>query len=156
MRLKSWLESAIWFASPERARPLSVRWGFDRGTPVDRWYIERWLADQTGDIRGSVLEAMDARYTERFGVGITESQVLDVDSANREATLVADLQRPKEFPELAFDCVILTQTLQYVYDLPAAVAAIHRTLRPGGVCLASVPIVSRIDPAYPPGHEYWR
>jgi SAM-dependent methyltransferase len=135
---------------------VSERWGFDRGTPVDRWYIERWLAGQASHISGSVLEAMDARYTERFGSGVTESRVLDVDRANPDATLLADLERPDQFPEHAFDCVILTQTLQYVYDLSAAVASIHRTLRPGGVCLATVPIVSRIDPAYPPGSEHWR
>jgi SAM-dependent methyltransferase len=156
VRLRTWLECTRWLAFPGRTGPLSNHWGFDRGTPVDRWYIERWLAGEGQAIAGSVLEAMDARYTTQFGSGVTESHVLDIESANPEATLRANLEQPDEFPEAAFDCVLLTQTLQYVYDLRAAVASIHRTLRPGGVCLATVPVVSRLDPAVPPGQECWR
>jgi SAM-dependent methyltransferase len=155
MRLRSQLEYGRWLLSG-RTQPLSGNWGFGRGTAVDRWYIERWLGQQEGDIRGSVLEAMDSRYTYRFGTGVTASHVLDVDSSNRDATLVADLQQPNQFPEAAFDCIVLTQTLHYVYDLRAAVASLHRALRPGGVCLVTVPLVSRLDPAVPPGGEYWR
>ena len=64
--------------------------------------------------------------------------------SNREATVVADLEQPTEFPAAVFDCIVLTQTLQYVYDLPAAVASIHGALRPGGVCLVTVPLLSRL------------
>jgi SAM-dependent methyltransferase len=155
MKLRSQLEYGRWLLL-KRVQPLSRNWGFDRGTAVDRWYIERWLAEQAGDIRGSVLEAMDARYTDRFGTGVSSSRVLDIDSSNSNATLVADLQHPEQFPEGAFDCIVLTQTLHYVYDLQAAVASLHRALRPGGVCLVTVPLVSRLDPAVPPGGEYWR
>lgn len=155
MRLRTQLEYGRWLLTG-RTQPLSGNWGFGRGTAIDRWYIERWLAQREGDIRGSVLEAMDSRYTERFGSGVTASHVLDVDSSNRNATLVADLQQPNQFPEAAFDCIVLTQTLHYVYDLRAAVASLHRALRPGGVCLVTVPLVSRLDPAVPPGGEYWR
>jgi SAM-dependent methyltransferase len=155
MRLRSRLEYVRWLVSG-RAQPLSAHWGYDRGTPVDRWYIERWLSGQARDIRGSVLEAMDSRYTARFGTGVTESHILDVDSSNPEATLVADLEQPSGFPVAMFDCIVLTQTLQYVYDLPAAVTSIHRGLRPGGICLVTVPLISRLDAAVPPESEYWR
>jgi SAM-dependent methyltransferase len=155
MKLRSQLEYGRWLLLG-RVQPLSRNWGFDRGTAVDRWYIERWLAEHAGDIRGSVLEAMDPRYTKRFGTGVSASHVLDIDSSNREATLVADLQQAEQFPEAAFDCIVLTQTLHYVYDLQAAAASLHRALRLGGVCLVTVPLVSRLDPAVPPGGEYWR
>jgi SAM-dependent methyltransferase len=155
MRLRSRLEYGRWLVLG-RTQPLSKHWGYDRGTPVDRWYIERWLAGRARDIRGSVLEVKDSGYTSRFGTDVTTSDVLDIDSANREATLIADLEQPGEFPEVAYDCIVLTQTLQYVYDLPAAVTSIHRALRPGGVCLATVPLISRLDAAVPPESEYWR
>jgi SAM-dependent methyltransferase len=155
MRLRSQLEYGHWLVSG-RTQPLSKHWGYDRGTPIDRWYIERWLSGQARDIRGSVLEAMDSRYTTRFGTGVTTSQVLDVDPSNREATLVADLEQPDEFATAVFDCIVLTQVLQYVYDLPAAVSSIHGSLRPGGICLATVPLISRLDAAVPPESEYWR
>src|SRR5262249_51197298 len=43
------------------------------------------------------------------------------------------------------DCIVLTQTLHLVYDLPRAVATLHRMLVPGGVLLATVPGVSSVD-----------
>ena len=34
-----------------RREPFSSYYGFDRGTPVDRFYIERFLSDRAQDIR---------------------------------------------------------------------------------------------------------
>ena len=155
MRFRTWLQCCRWLTSGD-TEPLSRRWGFDRGTPVDRWYIERWLAGEAETIQGSVLEVKDSGYTTRFGTRVTASHVLDVDPSNAEATLVADLEQPAGFPQKAFDCIVVTQTLQYVYDLGSAVETIHRALRPGGVCLATVPLISRLDPDVPAGNEFWR
>jgi SAM-dependent methyltransferase len=136
--------------------PLSRHWGFDRGTPVDRYYIERFLAEHAGDIRGRVLEVQSSAYTYRFGSAVERADVLDIDATNPRATIVADLAQADAIPSGAFECFILTQTLQLVYDLRAAVAHAHRILGPGGVLLATVPTVSRIcyDPAL--GLDLWR
>lgn len=40
-------------------RPLSASYGFDRGTPVDRLYIEEFLKLHSDDVRGRVLEIGD-------------------------------------------------------------------------------------------------
>lgn len=135
------------FGSLRRLEPVSDRWGYDRGTPVDRWYIERFLTEHRGDIAGRVLEVKDRSYTDRFGTGVTASDVLDVDAGNPLATYVADLATAEAIPTGEVDCFVLTQTLQYVFDLPAAVAHVHRILRPGGVVLATLPAVSRISPS---------
>jgi SAM-dependent methyltransferase len=137
-------------------RPLSTEWGFDRGTPVDRYYIERFLAAHSADIRGRTLEVKSAEYTRGFGSAVTQLDVLDLDSANADATIVADLAIGEGIPERAFDCFVLTQTLQFIYDLHAAVVQSHRLLRPGGVLLVTVPIVSRIAPRYGLATDYWR
>ena len=137
-------------------RPLSTEWGFDRGTPVDRYYIERFLAAHSADIRGRTLEVKSAEYTRRFGSAVTQADVLDLDTKNADATLIADLAVGEGIPERAFDCFVLTQTLQFIYDLHAAVVQSHRLLRPGGVLLATVPIVSRIAPRYGLTTDYWR
>lgn len=156
MRIRRQLRCIAWLARPSRAGPLSDNWGREWGLPVDRWYIERFLSEHAEDIHGDVLEVMDDRYTRRFGSAITSSSVLDVDGSNADATLVADLQEPSAFPEDAFDCVLLTQTLQFVYDLPAAARSLHRMLRPGGVCLITVPAVSKRDRGREQSREYWR
>ena len=141
---------ALW-----RTTPLSDYWGSDRGTPVDRFYIERFLEQNRHLIRGRVLEIKQPHYTERYGTDVRECDVLDVDPANGRATIVADLASADAVPDDRFDCFILTQTLQFVYDLRAAVAHSHRILRPGGVLLCTVPCVSRIEPGSV-GREYWR
>lgn len=133
-----------WPAFLRRTRPLSDFWGFDRGTPVDRHYIEGFLAGHRGDIRGRVLEVQDSGYTDRFGSGVEKKDVLDIDPANPKATIVADLADSTELPAAAFDCFILTQTLHLIYDLRGAVKSCHHLLRPGGVLLVTGPAVSRV------------
>ena len=127
-----------------RTTPVSRRWGYDRGTPVDGWYIERFLAEQRAAITGRVLEVKDNGYTDRFGHDVVEKAVLDVDAANDRATYVADLADLGEIPDGSFDCFVLTQTLQYVWDLRPAVRHAHRVLAHGGVLLATVPVTSRV------------
>lgn len=59
---------------------------------------------------------------------------------------MGDLTRPGTLPAAAFDCIILVQTLQYIFDIPAAVASLFRSLKAGGVLLLTVPSVrSHVD-----------
>ena len=125
-------------------RPLSNAWGQDRGTPVDRWFIERFLVQHRADITGRVLEVKSSGYTDSLGRAVTEAAVLDVDPENERATHVADLATGEGLPEAAFDCFVLTQTLQLIYDFRGALATAHRVLRPGGVLLLTVPTTSRL------------
>ena len=99
---------------------------------------------------------MDSTYTERFGSAVEVSEVLDVDPANHNATIVADLTAADHVRSESFDCVILTQTLQFIYDVPAAIREVHRMLRAGGVLLATVPAVSRVDGAAGVEGDFWR
>jgi SAM-dependent methyltransferase len=133
---------------------VSYSWGYHRGLPIDRWYIERFLERHRAEITGRVLEVKDSGYTQRFGQGVTEAAVLDVDPANERATHVADLGAADDLPSEAFDCFLLTQTLQYIFDPAAALAHAHRILRPGGVLLMTVPVTSRLTD--PPPTDYWR
>jgi hypothetical protein len=115
------LRRPAWLGSIRRTAPLSDHWGRDRGTPIDRYYIERFLAAESRAIQGRVLEVLNADYTERFGTGVERSDVLDIDGSNLAATIVADLASADDVPSETFDCFVLTQTLQYVYDLQSAV-----------------------------------
>ena len=136
--------------------PVSTQRGFDRGTPVDRWYIERFLTEHAGDIRGRALEVRNADYVVRFGTGVVRADVLDIDATNPRATIVADLTAADHVSPELFDCFVLTQTLQFIYDVSAAIRHAHRLLAPGGVLLATLPVVSRIAPRYGLDVDYWR
>src|SRR5688500_4896523 len=138
-----------------RTTPLSNSWGYDRGTPVDRYYIEQFLAHHRSDICGRVLEVKDNHYTRRFGRHIESSDILDIDPTNPDATIIADLAAADNIPADTFDCFVFTQTLQFIYDTREALGHMHRILRPGGVLLATVPVVSPVSRSLE-SHDYWR
>jgi len=134
------------FGDLRRIKPVSRRFGYDRGAPIDRRYIEDFLAGHATDIRGRVLEIGDNAYTLRFGgEQVSAAEVLHVDAGTPNVTYVADLTDGRGVPDDAFDCVVLTQTLHLIFDMGAAVATLHRILKPGGVLLLTVPGVSNID-----------
>lgn len=134
------------FGSLRRLTPISRRWGFDRGLPVDRYYIERFLDAHRADIRGHVLEIGDDTYTTRFGGSrVTKSDVLHVTDHTPKTTILADLTCADEISSDIFDCIILTQTLPFIYDVRLAVQTIFRILKPGGVVLATLPGITRIS-----------
>ena len=126
--------------------PLSHKFGYDRGTPIDRVYIESFLAAHADDIRGTVLEVADRSYTTRFGgERVERSEVLHSQTGNPDATFVADLTTGENMPVDRYDCVILTQVLPFVWDVPAAIRHVHASLARGGVVLATVPGISPIS-----------
>lgn len=128
------------FGDFRRLEPISREFGLDRGRPIDRYYIEGFLARHAGDIAGRVLEIKDSAFTRKYGAGrVTVSDVLDIEKSNRRATIVADLTRADDVPSDAFDCIICTQTLHFIYDISAAVRTLRRILKPGGTLLATFP-----------------
>jgi SAM-dependent methyltransferase len=147
------------FGNLRRLRPISRDgFGWDRGLPVDRYYIEQFLARHAEQIRGRVLEVADNAYTRRFGgARVVQSDILHVRPDNRKATLVGDLADADHIPSDAFDCIILTQTLQYIPEVRAAVMTLQRILRPGGILLVTIPGISQISRSdMEQWGEYWR
>ncbi|MDQ2974624.1 MAG: class I SAM-dependent methyltransferase [Acidobacteriota bacterium] len=141
-----------------RLTPVSRNFGFDRGLCIDRYYIEAFLQRHSSDIQGRVLEVLDRQYTRKFGgARVTQSDVLHAVSGNREATIVGDLSTGKNIPHLAFDCLIVTQTLHLIYDVRSAIANCYAALKPGGVLLATFPAISQIS-RYDSDRwgDYWR
>jgi peptidoglycan/xylan/chitin deacetylase (PgdA/CDA1 family)/SAM-dependent methyltransferase len=134
------------FGSFRRLKPVDPDFGFGRGRPIDRYYIEGFLARHADDVRGRVLEVADDSYTWQFGGGrVTASDVLHLGEGNPSATIVGDLTSADHIPSNTFDCAIVTQTLHLIYDVRAAVETLHRVLKPGGVVLATFPGISQLE-----------
>jgi SAM-dependent methyltransferase len=144
--LTHWAKLGLLRLQFRRLTPISQAWGFDRGLPIDRYYIENFLARRAEDIRGHVLEIMDSTYTFQFGASrVQKSDVLHASEGNPNATIVADLTCAEEIPSDTFDCIILTQTLLLIYDVRSAIGTIQRILKPGGVVLGTVPGITKIS-----------
>lgn len=141
-----------------RLTPISRVFGLDRGLPVDRHYIETFLKAHHQDIRGDVLEVGGDEYTRRFGAErVRRGDVLHAVEGHSKATIVGDLAKGRGIPSAAFDCIILTQTLQHIFDVRSAVTHALGALRPGGVLLATMPGISQIS-RYDMDRwgDYWR
>ena len=138
------LENPVNFGSLRRLSPISKNWGFDRGTPVDRYYIESFLECNSPAIHGRVLEVRDRNYTKKYGKDRVEtSDVIDIDESKREANIVTDLTTCEGVPSDQYDCIIVTQTIQYIYKLSSAFSSLYRILKPGGTILITCPAISR-------------
>lgn len=155
-RFRNKFRSKVLFNDPHRITPISSVFGLDRGTPIDRYYIGRFLSLQRAVIHGRVLEVGDSSYTRLYGTGVTSSEVLQATAGNG-GTLVGDLTDCTTLPPAEVDCFICTQTLNFIYDLPAAVNGIHHLLAPGGTLLATVAGISQVS-RYDMDRwgDYWR
>lgn len=143
---------------PLPARPASRLFAFDRGTPIDRYFIGQFLEANAEYIRGRVLEVGDRGYTQKYGGSrVARSDVLHVTAGNPEATIVGDLGTGKGLPRGVYDCLVLTQTLHVIYDVHSAVKNIHRLLKPGGIALVTIPGISPVS-RYDADRwgDYWR
>lgn len=156
MKQRSPAKGNIEFGDLRRVTPISRHFGYDRGLPVDRYYIENFLHRHGNDIKGRVLEIGDDSYTRKFGgERVTQKDVLHVKEGNPLATFVGDLTDAGHIPSNLFDCFILTQTLQFIYDVPGALKTIHRILKPGGIVLATFSGISQTPSDEWGGYHYW-
>lgn len=151
-RLRAWLVGpafprvgTVRFGDLRCVTPISRAFGYDRGQPIDRYYIERFLAASTSAIHGNVLEIGHNTYTRRYGGAVTKSDVLHIEPGHPDVTLVADLTDADHLPGNTYDAIIFTQTLHLLFDMGAAIRTLHRMLRPSGVLLATFPGISSID-----------
>ena len=160
-RVKTAVVDADWGASrpfgrPRQVTPVSRSWGFDRGTPIDRYYIERFLFRHRHDIRNSVLEIGSSAYTRRFGGrSVSRADVLNIEPDAPGTTIVADLTAAEHIPSAAFDCLIITQTLHLIFDVSTAIQTLYRILKPGGVALITLPGITRRSTREHPGSWFW-
>ncbi|HEY0055292.1 MAG TPA: methyltransferase domain-containing protein [Pedobacter sp.] len=130
----------------DRTSPLSKQFGYDRGGPVDRYYIENFLERHRGLIKGRVLEIGDNEYTLRYGgANVQQSDILHINDRNPKATFIGDLSNAPILPDNTFDCVVLTQTLHLIFNHLQALQTCYRVLKPGGTLLLTVPGISHID-----------
>jgi hypothetical protein len=141
-----------------RIKPVSPIFGIERGTPIDRYYIEKFLSSNKDIIRGNLLEIAENHYCRKFNNGdVLSFEVLHVDSTNKNATIIGDLTIPDTLPEKKIDCFICTQTLNFIYDFEKAIEGTYKLLNKGGYLLGTVSGISQVS-EYDMDRwgDYWR
>jgi hypothetical protein len=136
--------------------PIGGNYGYDRGTPIDRVYIEKFLTEHAQRISGRTLEVVNDEYTGRFGGHrTTQRDIIDFRPDNARATIVGELTQLGEEWDDTFDTIVLTQTLHLIYNLKGAVFALYRILKRGGTVLVTVPGLTPIDRHQEYDTWYW-
>ena len=125
--------------------PVSRLFGEDRGTPIDRYYIDDFLSRQQHLISGTLLEIADSHYSKKFGPNTSKYEVLFVNDTNPNATIIGDLTKHETLPTNSIDCFICTQTFNFIYQFSDAIRGAYKVLKPGGYLLATVAGPSQIS-----------
>lgn len=123
-------------------KPFSRRFGAERGVPIDRYYIEKFLDDNKKYIRGDVAEIAENTYTLKYGTDVKESYIYHVEGLNGAKRV--NLETGEGITENSIDCLILTQTLQTIYNIDKAMKNIKKLLKKNGVALITLPGITQI------------
>ena len=111
-----------------RVRPFSEYFGFERGLPVDRHYLRRFLEEHRGDITGDVLEVQVRGFTNQYGTGVRRADTVDINPVVAP-TYCCDLaQADGIVPSDTYDCFLLPNTLCVLRDIEAC---LRQALRVG-------------------------
>lgn len=116
--------------------PIHDDWGYRRGTPIGRVYIDKFLKKYRENVVGDIMEVGECTYSRRFatnGKSYTAIHVEDVEGCRK-----ANLETGEGLKSEEFDTMIITQTLAYIYDIQSVVRNIYNCLRKNGHCLVTV------------------
>jgi SAM-dependent methyltransferase len=152
------MKHPVIFNDSVREIPISKLFGYDRGKPIDRYYIERFLERNANLISGDVLEVGDNSYTKQFGGNrVIRSCVINASEHQNCDVIEADLTDCNTLPVNSFDCFICTQTLNFIFNVQHAVMGAKHLLKPGGIFLGTVAGISQIS-RYDMDRwgDYWR
>ncbi len=124
----------------EETEPVSRVFGFDRGTPIDRYYIDRFIERNESDINDRngifrILEIGEDIYSRKMMADLSYKDVR-YDILNYQKG--EDLTDINTLRENYYDLFICTQTFNFIYDVKKAIEGAYYTIKPKGILLATV------------------
>ena len=138
-----------------RRRFAICEWfGFSRGAPVDRYYLDRFVAEIRERVVGEVLE-IGGRSANRELYGfpnVTRYQTLDM-RPGPGVDIVGDAHDPAIHPPDSVDSIVAFNVLEHCEQPWKVVENMRLWLRRGGWAFCMVPNAQRIH-AMP--RDYWR
>jgi SAM-dependent methyltransferase len=134
--------------------PICQAFGLTRGTPVDRYYLDKFIQEIQTQIAGNILEVGGTPKDKDFyqvNPG-TSYRILNIE-AGPGVDIVGDVHDASLIAPESLDSVIIFNVLEHCYAPWIAVENIYKWLKPGGKCFAMVPSAVRVH-ATPV--DYWR
>ena len=138
----------------KRRFPLCNLFGFTRGIPIDRYYLDKFISEIRPQVTGTVLEVgglLQNRELYQFSQA-TEYHTLDI-AANPGVTQIGDVHDLAMFKPNSLDAVVIFNVLEHCHNPWIVVKNIYIWLKEGGKCFCMVPSAQRLHDF--PG-DYWR
>ncbi len=124
--------------------PISRKFGLERGSAIDRYYIERFLDKNKALIRGDCLEIAENTYTMRYGADrVKKVDILHLNGG--ENVIKGNFETGEGMEENKYDCAIITQTLMFIFDVRKVADNIFKILKQGGNALITVAGISQMS-----------
>ena len=124
-------------------RPVDKVYGVERGGSIVRYYISDFLEKYKTLIKGNVLEIGGRDYTRKFGDKNCQSYSLFFEhgienSGKDEFDIYGDLSTGDGLEKGFYDCIVLTQVLNFVKDIDNVSQNLIDSLKVGGVVILTV------------------
>lgn len=128
-------------------KPIGKLFGIDRGGSIGRYYINKFIEKNREFIRGNVLEIGDRTYSEKYIDCIEKSYCLHFETNYEGADLdfYGDLRDGTNIKRDFYDCVILTQVLNYVEKIERTPQILLDSIKEGGVILLTVSAITPVS-----------
>jgi len=131
--------------------PISRNFGIGRGSPVGRYYVEHFLREQAGQVRGHCLEFGDARYASLFS-GFDTYEVTDLEEGE-DIDYPGDIHDPSTLPKEYFNTIICVQVFEHLKNPQRAAKILYQSMKRSGVLLLTAPF---INPVHYVPTDFWR
>lgn len=122
--------------------PYSRNFGLERGSPVGRYYVEKFLRENAGSIAGRCLEFGEPRYKSYFPKA-TRYEITDV-VPRPGVNYVCDIHEPRGMPKDHFDAIICTQVFEHLAYPEKAARSLYELMAPGGTLLLTAPFINPV------------
>lgn len=122
--------------------PISTDFGWSRGTPIGRNYVNKFVAEKAEGLGGTILEFGESRYKACFKT-VQRYQVIDV-VPGPSVDYVCDIHDVSSVPAHYFDVIVCTQVLEHVERPVDALRQLHKLLKKDGRLICTVPFLAHI------------
>lgn len=148
------LVGEVQMADLNRQQPLCHDYGYSRGTPIDRYYLSKFVSSYRRIISGVTLEVGGSAYSKALYDCKDVARFVTLDRfPESNADIVGDIHDEECCAEEMADTILIFNVLEHCERPWQIVNNLYKWLRPGGRVLCIVPMVQRIH--YAP-QDYWR
>jgi SAM-dependent methyltransferase len=133
--------------------PFCPQFGSFRGTPIDRYYLDKFILEIREKVTGKTLEVGGKRENHQLYDFRKASPYLTMDLEGKGLDIVADAHDTNAVAENSLDSIVIFNVLEHCERPWVVVGNIHRWLKDGGQVFCMVPNAQRVHRL---PKDFWR